>query len=119
MSQNITQTSLLNPVFPLPPYGFARQLTDLGKLYIDRDSDFGAELYDILSIKLLIFYDFYGNFGLKEEQYHSVFSSLLRDCANQFYYDHMVNKGYEFRKMVKLTSSYFETEANKQDYLTL
>ncbi|RKF95973.1 integrase and RNaseH domain-containing protein, partial [Golovinomyces cichoracearum] len=116
---NMNHPDPQNPLLPLPPDGFARQLTDLGKLYMDKDCKFGGELYDILSTKLLIFYDFCGKVGLKEEQYHNTLSSMLKDRANQFYYDQIANKGYNFNTMVDLTRSHFETEANKQEYLTL
>lgn len=39
---------------PEIPEGFTRQLTDLGKLYLDSDKKFGRELFDILYLKLRI-----------------------------------------------------------------
>ena len=61
---NLYQSS--RPYMLLPPKGFARQLTDLGKLYSDSEKKFGGELFDILAIKLLIFYDLCGKAGLSK-----------------------------------------------------
>ena len=41
----------------LPAGGVPKLLTDLSKMYSDRESKFGGELYDILGSKLRIFYD--------------------------------------------------------------
>ncbi|EPQ67553.1 Bgt-4522-2 [Blumeria graminis f. sp. tritici] len=65
--------------FQAPPDGFQRQLTDLGKQYTDNNNKFGGQLYDILSIKLLIFYDYCSKVGVKEDQYHNAYSSMLKD----------------------------------------
>ncbi|KAI0999696.1 hypothetical protein K3495_g8502 [Podosphaera aphanis] len=43
---------------------------------------------------------------------------MLRDRARQLYYDQLANKGYNFDQMIALTKTHFETEENKQEYLT-
>ncbi|TQS39436.1 hypothetical protein Golomagni_00038 [Golovinomyces magnicellulatus] len=70
---------------PAPPDGFERQLTDLGKKYTDNDNKFGGKLYDILSTKLLIFYEYCSNVDFKEDQYHNAYSSILKDRSQRFF----------------------------------
>ena len=67
----------------------------------------------------MIFYDYCGKVGLGEDQYHNAYSSMLKDRASQFYYDCLANKQYDFQKMIESTRMGFETEANKQEYLSL
>lgn len=91
---------------------------DLAKLYFDNESKYSGELYDILDSKVAIFIDYCGEVGLQKEQYHNAFASMLKDRARQFYYDQLANKGYKFDQMMVLTKGHFETEENKQEYLT-
>lgn len=102
-----------------PPTGSSKQLMNLERMYTDKNNKYGGELYDILSSKLLIFYDFCRKLGLEEDQYHNAYSSMLKNRASQFFYDSLVHRNYSFDKMVELTKAHFETEANKQEYLTL
>lgn len=115
----MAQPNIQHYTLPASPDESARQLTGLGKLYIDKDSKFGSKMYEILSTKLLILFDFCGKIGLKEDQYLNAFSSMLKDRANQFCNDHMANKLYNITKIVESTRFHFEAEANKQEYLTL
>jgi hypothetical protein len=107
------------PYMLLPPEGFARQLTDLGKLYSDSEKKFGGELFDILAIKLLIFYDLCGKAGLSKNQYHNAYSLMLKGRASTFYYESLANRNLTFEQMIQRTKGAFETQANKQEYLKL
>jgi hypothetical protein len=43
---------------------------------------------------------------------------MLKDKASDFYYDKIAGRSYDFRTMVDLIRSYFETEENRQKYLS-
>jgi hypothetical protein len=92
-------------------------LTDLTKLYSD-DKKYTGELYDILNIKLLIFYDCCRKVRLPEDQYHDAFSTMLKDRAAHFYYDKLSGRSYDFLTMVNMMRAHFETEENRQFYMS-
>lgn len=92
------------------PFGFARQLIDLAKLYFDNESKYIYELYDIPDSKVVIFIDYCGKVGLQKYRYHFAFSSMLRDRARKFHYDQHANRGYNFGQIIALTKGHFETE---------
>ena len=87
------------------------------KVYKD-DKKYGGGEYDILDVKLQVFFDYCGKIGLEERQFHLVFSTMLKDKASDFYYDKITGRSYDFRTMVDLMRSYFETEENRQKYLS-
>jgi len=93
-------------------------LTELTKLYSDQEKKYSRELYNILNTKLRIFYDCCQKIGLEPEQYHNVYSIILRGHASTFYYDRLAGKGYDFNRMVYESRCHFETEENKQQYLS-
>jgi hypothetical protein len=43
---------------------------------------------------------------------------MLKDKASDFYYDKITKRSYDFRTMVDLIRSHFETEENRQKYLS-
>jgi hypothetical protein len=92
-------------------------LTDLTKLYGD-DKKYTGELYDILNTKLLIFYNCCRKVGLPEDQYHDAFSTMLKDRAAHFYYDKLSGRSYDFLTMVDMMRAHFETEENRQFYMS-
>ncbi|PVH68828.1 hypothetical protein DL98DRAFT_440303, partial [Cadophora sp. DSE1049] len=51
------------------------------KVYSHDNKKYGGELYDILDVKLQIFYDCCAKVGLEEEQYHRAFSVMLKGRA--------------------------------------
>jgi hypothetical protein len=126
----LPSTTPLAPTTPLPlppiqpqysqvPLGnIAKMLTELTKLYSDQEKKYSGELYDILNTKLRIFYDCCQKIGLEPEQYHNAYSIMLRECASTFYYNRLVGKGYDFNRMVYESRCHFETEENKQQYLS-
>ena len=87
------------------------------KVYKDNKKYRSGE-YDILDVKLQVFFDYYRKIGLKERQFHLAFSTMLKDKASDFYYDKIIRRSYDFRTMVDLMRSYFETEENRQKYLS-
>jgi hypothetical protein len=93
-------------------------LTDLIKIYNDDNKKYRGEEYDILDIKLQIFYDYCLKIRLSEEQYHHAYSAMLKRHASFFYYNKIVGRIYDFQTMVAMTRTYFETEENHQKYLS-
>ena len=87
-------------------------LTDLIKIYNDNNKKYGGELYDILDVKLQVFYNCYNKVRLPEDQYHNAFLVMLKDYANAFYYSRITRKPYDFIVMVVMVKEYFETEEN-------
>jgi hypothetical protein len=91
---------------------------DLFKLYQSDDKKYTRELYNILNIKLRVFYDCCKKVRLQKDQYYDAFSAMLKDRASDFYYDSIMGKTTDFDTMVAMTRTHFETEENRQMYLT-
>jgi hypothetical protein len=91
---------------------------DLFKLYQDDNKKYTGELYDILDIKLQVFYDCCKKVGLQEDQYYNVFSAMLKGSASDFYYDSIIGKTTDIHTMIAMTKAHFKTEENRQMYLT-
>ena len=87
------------------------------KVYKD-DKKYGGREYDILDVKLQIFFDYYKMISLKEVQFYLIFSIILKDKASDFYYDKITKRSYDFYTMIDFMRSYFETEENRQKYLS-
>lgn len=105
----------------LNPYvssNFAKQLTDLGKLYIDKDNKYGGERYEILDNKLTIFRDYCKKVGLMQDQQSNAFSFMLKGKAAVYYYDQIAEKEFTFEKMICMMKAHFETDEIKMEYLT-
>ena len=71
-------------------------LIKLIKLYLDQKKRFNRELYNILNLKLRIFYNCYQKVKLEHDQYYNAYSIILKGHANTFYYNYLVEKGYNF-----------------------
>jgi hypothetical protein len=93
-------------------------LTDLMKTYNNDNKKYSGELYDILNVKLQIFYDYCNKIGLPEDQYYNTFSLMLKDHANDFYYSRITGRPYDFITMVSMVKRHFKTEENQQFYLS-
>jgi hypothetical protein len=91
---------------------------DLFKLYQSDDKKYTRELYNILDIKLRVFYDCCKKVGLQEDQYHDTFVAMLKDRASDFYYNSIIGKTTDFHTIVAITRTHFKTEKNRQMYLT-
>jgi hypothetical protein len=75
-------------------------------------------MYDILNIKLRVFYDCCAKIGLLDIQYHNAFLIMLKGRVATFYYDNLSSKGYNFKNMILKIKIYFETKENRQLYLS-
>jgi hypothetical protein len=93
-------------------------IMDLFKLYQSNNKKYTKELYDILNIKLRVFYNCCEKVGLQKDQYYNTFSAMLKDRASDFYYDSIIEKTTDFHTIVDITRTHFETEENRQVYLT-
>jgi hypothetical protein len=82
------------------------------KIYNNNDKKYRGEEYDILNIKLQIFYDCCSKIGLSEAQYYYAYSAMLKGRVSFFYYDKIVGRMYNFQTMVIMTKTHFETEEN-------
>jgi hypothetical protein len=85
---------------------------DLFKLYQSDDKKYTGELYNILDIKLRVFYNCCKKVGLQEDQYHNVFSAMLKDRASDFYYESIIGKTTDFHTMIAMTKAHFKTDKN-------
>jgi hypothetical protein len=75
-------------------------------------------MYDILDIKLRIFYNYCTKIELPNTQYHNAFSVMLKGRATTFYYNNLFNKNYSFKNMISKIKIYFEIKKNRQLYLS-
>jgi hypothetical protein len=88
------------------------------KIYNSDDRKYGGEEYDILDVKLQVFYDCCAKIGIPETHYHAAFSVMLKGRASNFYYDKIAGRSFDFKTMVSMTKTHFETEENYQKYLS-
>jgi hypothetical protein len=83
------------------------------KIYNNDEKKFIGEMYDILDIKLRVFYDCCAKVGLLNIQYYNAFSVMFKGRAATFYYNNLSGKGYDFENIIIKTKIYFETEENR------
>jgi hypothetical protein len=96
----------------------SREVTNLIKIYQDKEKKFGEELYNILRAKLQVFQDCYNKVGLIRHQYHHTFSVILKGRAATFYYDYIASKRHDFNTILQLTRTHFKTNKNQQLYMS-
>jgi hypothetical protein len=75
-------------------------------------------MYDIFDIKLRVFYDYCAKIGLSDIQYYNAFLVMLKGRAVIFYYNNLFGKDYSFKNITLKTKIHFETEKNRQLYLS-
>ena len=68
--------------------------------------------------KLRIFYDSCARIGLPHSLYNIAFPTMLKGRASNFYYDQLSGKGYDFDYMVFKIKVHFDTDENRQEYMT-
>jgi hypothetical protein len=88
------------------------------KIYNNDKKKFTGEIYDILNIKLRIFYNCCAKVGLSNIQYYNAFLIILKGRAAIFYYNNLSGKDYSFKNMILKTKIYFEIKENRQLYLS-
>ena len=92
-------------------------LTELIKLYLNQENKFSKKLYNILNLKLYIFYNCCQKVGIESNQYYNAYSIILKGQASTFYYNHLAGKGYDFDCIIYKSRYHFKTEENKQQYI--
>jgi hypothetical protein len=70
-------------------------------------------MYDILNIKLRVFYNYCAKVGLPDIQYYNAFLVIFKGRAAIFYYNNLSNKDYGFKNIISKTKIHFETEKNR------
>jgi hypothetical protein len=103
---------------PVRQPSIASTLINLMKVYQSDEKKYGGDQYDILDTKLFIFYDLCGKVGVEESYFDRAFSSMLKGRALEFYYDKIIGREYTFVQMVDMIRTHFETEENRQKYLS-
>jgi hypothetical protein len=88
------------------------------KIYNNDEKKFTGKIYDILNIKLRIFYDCCAKVGLSDIQYYNAFLVMLKGRAVTFYYNNLSGKGYGFKNIILKIKIHFEIEENRQLYLS-
>jgi hypothetical protein len=83
------------------------------KIYNNDKKKFTGEMYDILNIKLWVFYNCCVKVGLPDIQYHNAFSIMLKGRAVTFYYNNLFGKSYDFKDIIIKTKIHFEIEENR------
>jgi hypothetical protein len=111
----ILKTNDLQPLADKIP---SREVTNLIKIYQDKEKKFEGELYNTLGAKLQVFQDCCNKVGIIRYQYHYVFSVMLKGRAATFYYDYITSKRHDFDTMLQLTRTHFETDKNRQLYMS-
>jgi hypothetical protein len=88
------------------------------KIYNNDKKRFTEKIYDILDIKLRVFYNYYIKIGLSDIQYYNTFLVMLKERVTTFYYNNLSDKGYNFKNMIIKTKTHFEIKENRQLYLS-
>jgi hypothetical protein len=77
-----------------------REVTNLIKIYQNKEKKFGGELYNTLRTKLQVFQDCCNKVGIMRHQYYYTFSVMLKGRATTFYYDYIAGKRHDFDTML-------------------
>jgi hypothetical protein len=85
---------------------------NLFKLYQSNNKKYTKELYNILNIKLRVFYNCYKKVKLQKDQYYNTFSAMLKDRASDFYYNSIIRKTTDFNTIVIIIRTHFKTKKN-------
>ena len=95
-----------------------REVTNLARLYTNEDNKFEGEAYNILLVKLKIFYGYYAIASIQSYQYYHALPIMLKDRAVTFYFVSIQDYSYNFENIILLLRTYFETDENRQLYIT-
>ena len=70
------------------------------KFYTNNNKKYGGEVYNILNIKLQVFYNCCIIVKVLEEQYYIAFLIMLKDQVSNFYYNKITGRLYNFITIV-------------------
>jgi hypothetical protein len=82
------------------------------KTYNNNDKKYEEEEYDILNIKLQIFYNCYLKIRLSKAQHYYIYLAMLKERISFFYYNKIVGRMYDFQTIIAIIKTYFKTEEN-------
>jgi hypothetical protein len=82
------------------------------KIYNNNNKKYREEEYNILDIKLQIFYDCCLKIRLSKAQHYYTYSAMLKGRASFYYYNKIVSRIYDFQTIVVMTKTHFKTEEN-------
>ena len=68
---------------------------------------------DELHKRLRVFKDTCKRAGVRREQYHKAFSTMLADKASDFYFDNLLGKGLMFKELVQRVRDNFKTNERR------
>ncbi|OKO92389.1 hypothetical protein PENSUB_12791, partial [Penicillium subrubescens] len=98
---------------PLP-----RIIEAVTRQYSNTDDKYSGGLYNDFNTKLVKFYDVCEKIGLQEHQFHVAFSLMLKGRAEKFYFTRIKGKARDFPTMIDMMRAHFDTEENRQRYIT-
>ncbi|TVY52701.1 hypothetical protein LCER1_G008680 [Lachnellula cervina] len=101
---------------PLDDKIITKQMTDLGKLYNDK-LRYGGGRYDMINIKLTIFYENCKTANFPTHLYHRAFPYMLKDDAAAFFYQFLAGKHLNLPSLIKRIKSKFETKERQKRYV--
>jgi hypothetical protein len=93
-------------------------ITNLIKIYTDNEKKFEDKLYDVLDVKLQMFTDCCRKISILSDFYYQAFSVMLKSRAATFYYNKISGNEYNYNNIVKTVCKHFETNKNRQLYIT-
>jgi hypothetical protein len=83
-------------------------LADIIKIYISNNKKYKSKEYNILDIKLQVFFDYYIKVKLVNNQFYLAFFIMLKGQASAFYYNKIFGQLYNFIILVKIIKTYFK-----------
>ena len=86
---------------------------DLIKIYSNNSKKYRGELFNILEYKLRIFFNYCEKVGLLEVYLITIYLIILKDKALDFYYSHLISKGYSFTMLINRTKQHFKMDFNR------
>jgi hypothetical protein len=82
------------------------------KIYNNNNKKYREKEYNILNIKLQIFYNYYLKIRLSKAQHYYTYSAMLKRRASFFYYNKIISRIYDFQTIVIITKTHFKTKKN-------
>jgi hypothetical protein len=81
---------------------------------------YGGDTYEVIELKLLIFYDCCRHLGILQDQYTNALPTILKGRALTFYYDRLcsIPEPRNFRDMISRIKAHFKNEERSQMYLS-
>ena len=93
-------------------------LMDLINIYINNNKKYKGEEYNILDVKLQVFYDCCFKIRLLEEQYYNIYLVMLKEYISNFYYNKLASREYDFKTIINFIKTHFKIKENYQKYLS-